>query len=107
MAAFNSSLSPERQRLIREMQRINFGRIERMTVSGGEPILSSAAKVVSTHKLKAENGPRPELCADDFLLKQEIVELFHIFDQLQDGQIDLIEVKYGLPFLVDVTEVLA
>ncbi|MFM7165229.1 MAG: hypothetical protein ACKO3T_08270 [Planctomycetaceae bacterium] len=102
-----SDLSEARYRLVESMQRINFGRIERLTVVSGQPMLGSAAKVVSTHKLKGENGPRVELNARDFLLKQEVIELFRILDELQDGLIDVIEVKYGLPFLVEVAEVLA
>jgi hypothetical protein len=102
---FKKHLSVARARLVELMQRINFGRIERMTIADGQPVLSSIGKAVSTHKLKGENGPRPELSAADFLLKQEIVELFGFLDDLQNGEIDLIEIKHGLPFLIEVTEV--
>lgn len=102
---FKKYLPVARARLLELMQRINFGRIERMDVADGLPVLSSIGKAVSTLKLKGENGPRPELSAADFLLKQEIVELFNFFDELQDGVIDLIEIKHGLPFLIEVTEV--
>lgn len=102
-----SDLSEARRRLVESMQRINFGRIEQLTVVSGNPMLESAAKVVSTHKLKGANVPRVELNAPDFLLKQEVSELFRILDELEDGLIALIEVKHGLPFLVEVAQVLA
>ena len=38
------------------------------------------------------------------LLKQQVLELFRLFDQLRDGVVELIEVKDGLPFRVRVAE---
>ncbi len=105
MALFNSSLSPERQKLIREMQKVNFGRIDGLVIRNGEPILHPRPVVVREIKLAGENGPRPELGAADFLLKQQVVELFGFFDELQDGVIDVLEIKHGLPFRMIVTEV--
>lgn len=102
-----SEVSEARFRLIESMQRINFGRIEGLRISGGEPVLRSPTKVVSTRKLRGENGSRPELSAPDFPLKQEVVELFRMFDELQDGQIDLIGIQYGLPVVVEFAGVLA
>ena len=102
---FKRQLSAARAQLVELMQRINFGRIERMSVVNRQPVLSSIGKALSTIKLKSENGPRAELESSDFLLKQEIVELFGFLDDLQNGEIDLIEIKHGLPFLIEVTEV--
>jgi hypothetical protein len=59
---------------------------------------------VREHKFGGENGPRPELATTNFLLKQQVVELFAFFDQLQDGEIDVLEIKHGLPFRMIVTE---
>ena len=84
------------------MQRINFGRIERMSVVNRQPVLSSIGKALSTIKLKSENGPRAELESSDFLLKQEIVQLCDQLDEIGDGEINLIEVKHGLPFLLEI-----
>jgi hypothetical protein len=41
----------------------------------------------------------------DFALKQQVVELFAFFDELQNGIIDVLEIKHGLPFRMIVTEV--
>ena len=43
----------------------------------------------------------------DFLLKQQVVELFAFFDELQNGVIDVLEIKHGLPFRMVVREVAA
>jgi len=105
MAHFNGSLSPQRKQLIRELQRINFGRIDCLMIRSGEPVLDPPPRKQVEIKFAGENGPRPELAANDFLLKQQVVELFAFFDQLQDGVIDALEIKHGLPFRVIVTEV--
>lgn len=100
---FKRHLSAARIQLVELMQRINFGRIERLPIVNGEPLLTAIGKAVSTHKLKGENGPRPELEAADFPLKQDVVELCRLLDEIGDGEVELIEVKHGLPFLVEVS----
>jgi hypothetical protein len=104
MALSNLTLSPERRQLIREMQRINFGQIRALALCGGQPVFAPVPSIVREHKFGGENGPRPELGAADFLLKQQVVELFALFDELQNGVIDTLEIKHGLPFRVIVTE---
>jgi hypothetical protein len=87
------------------MQRMNFGRIEALVVRNGQPVLTPPPTMIREHKFGAENGPRPELGAADFLLKQQVIELFDFFDELRDGVIDVLEIKHGLPFRMIVTEV--
>ncbi|MCA9259622.1 MAG: hypothetical protein KDA61_10505 [Planctomycetales bacterium] len=98
-------LSACRSHLLELMQCVNFGRIEHLSIIGGEPILDPRPVVVREHKFGGENGPRPEIDAADFLLKQQVVELFAFFDELQDDIIDVLEIKHGLPFRMIVTEV--
>ena len=105
MAHFQSSLSPERQRLIRDMQRINFGRIDGLVIRDREPVLDPGPRKQVEIKFGGANGPRSELGASDFALKQQVVELFAFFDALDNGTIDVLEIKHGLPFRVIVTEV--
>lgn len=100
-------LSTYGTRLIELLQRINFGRLEGLQVRNGEPILKSSPVVIREHKFGGDNGIRPELAAGDFLLKQQVVELFDYFDELQNGVIDVLEIKPGLPFRMIVKEVLA
>jgi hypothetical protein len=102
-----ASLSPARRRLLERFQQINYGRVERLTVQAGEPVFEPPPRVVREYKLGAENGPRPELNASDYLLKAAVIELFGVLDRLPDGTIDVIEVKAGLPFRVIVAEAAA
>lgn len=107
MAGKKSNLGTSRQLLLQEMQRINFGRIEGLKFAAGEPVLDPRPVLVREHKFGGENGPRAELATNDFLLKQQVVELFAFFDQLRDGEIEVLEIKHGLPFRMIVREVAA
>ena len=100
------TLSPARRRLLALMQGINFGRIERLVVRDGEPVFDPAPRVVREIKFGGENGPRPEVKAQDFVLKAQTVELFTSLGRLGDGTVECIEVQHGLPFRMKVEEVL-
>jgi len=98
-------LSSSRARLVELMQSINFGRIERLSVRNGQPVLHPSPAIVREHLFGGENGPRPESASADFLLKRKVLDLFAFLDQLKNGTIDVLEIKHGLPFRATVTEV--
>ena len=99
-----SSLSTSQKRLLEAMQKMNFGRIENLSIRGGEPVLNPAPRVVKDVKLGADNGARPELESDDFALKREHIELFENLKQLGNGTIECIEIKAGLPFRITIEQ---
>lgn len=91
-------LSPERARLVRLFQTINFGRIEELEIRSGEPQFNPAPRVFMEVKLDADDGPRPESQLSDFALRQPVERFFERLAQLKDGTIERIEVRHGLPF---------
>ncbi len=99
-----SGLSTSRRGLVELMQNINFGRIERISVDAGEPVLNPAPVIVREIKFGGDNGPRPEAHSEDFLLKSEIMELFSHFDRVGNCQIETLEIKHGLPFRMLIRE---
>jgi hypothetical protein len=94
----------EGQRLVEEMQQINFGRLEYLPVRNGLPGRDKRTRIIRTVKLGGENEPRPEHQLGNFELKREVIELFSRLRQLGNGLILSLEVKYGLPFVMDVEE---
>ena len=102
--ASKASLSPARRRLLEICQKINFGRIENLSIRDGEPVLDPLPSIVQQLKFGGENGPRPELGTADCCLKEEHVQLFDVFDQLQNGVIATLEVQNGLPFRATLKE---
>ena len=99
-----SSLSPARRRLLDLMSDIHFGRIERLAVSGGEPVFDPPPKVVRKIKIGGENGPRQERSERDFVLKEKHREFLDHLADLGNGTISRIEVQVGLPFSMEIEE---
>ena len=97
-----SSLSDSHRHLVELMQRLNFGRIQNLAVRDGAPVFDPAPKVIQKVKIGGDNGPRPELSCEDFLLKRQTVELLEAISDLGDGTVLIIDVKHGLPFAVEI-----
>ena len=97
-------LTPARGRLVELMQRINFGRIEDLTVRDGEPGFDPPPQVVREIKFGGENGPRQEVSVEDFALKSQATQLFAQLDCLGSGTVLSLDIKHGLPFRMSVKE---
>ena len=86
------------------MQRINYGRIEELSVRWGEPVMDPPPRVVREVKFGGENGPRPETAKEDFFLKAQVRDLFAQLEALGNAVVHCIEVRRGLPFRMTVEE---
>lgn len=95
-------VSRPRQALIELGQFLNHGWIEDLPVRGGEPVMDPRPVFYHHFKFKAENGPRNESTLDDFVLKDEHLELMAFLDRFKDGLIKRLDFKGGLPFDMDV-----
>ena len=99
-----ASLSSQKRHLLELMQQLNFGWIKGLNVRDGEPVFDPPPVVVRDIKFGGSNGARPELEANDFTLKKELIEFFAELDRLGNGTVDLIEIKHGLPFRMSIKE---
>ena len=80
------------------MQRINFGRIEGLSIRRGEPVFEPAPRIIQDIKIcGGENGPMAEVARDDFALKSQVVEMFEHLSRLDEGSVAVIHVQHGLP----------
>lgn len=86
------------------MQQLGYGRIKRLIVSGGEPIMDPPPKVLRHKRLTGTRRTRPDAQRGDFILKRQLVELFDEFDRLGNGVVDTIKVQDGLPCGFDIEE---
>lgn len=97
-------LSEARRRLLRLMQDVNFGRIT-LRVRDGEPDVARPWRTRRTVKLAGgENGPRRETDVADFELCREQVALLDALSGVRDNESVTIEVRHGLPFLVEIEQ---
>jgi hypothetical protein len=97
-----SDLTPARQQLVQICRDLGFGSIRNLRIVAGEPVLRSPSSIVRDIVFGKQNGPRDAEACDDFALKSQVVELFSYLDQLGDGVIELLVVKHGLPFQMQV-----
>jgi len=107
MADLKSSLTLSQQKLLTEMQRINYGRIEKLVVRCGQPVLTPPPRIIREIKFGGENGPRTEVGKPDFTLKAQVRDMFAQLEALGDGVIPRLEIQRGLPFRMTVEEVYA
>ena len=89
------------------MQALNFGRIENLRIRNGAPDFGQAPRVIRDVKFGGDAGPRPELQSEDFLLKEPVRLLFEQIGELEDATIHSLEVKHGLPFRMQIEELVA
>jgi hypothetical protein len=97
-------LSEPWKRLVGMMQCVNFGRIT-FFVRSGAPDFTQKVRTVRTVKLPVgDNCPRPEVASADFELRKEVISLRDQVAKAPDGARVTVEVKYGLPFLIEIEE---
>ena len=92
-----SELSPPRQALIRQCQRMDFGRILSLEVRNGEPVLGPATAVLLDVKLDSAETSRPEHNPVDFVVCGAIVRLLATLDAIGNGSVEHVEVRAGIP----------
>lgn len=66
-------------------------------MEAAEPVFDGSSALVPDVKLDSEEGPRPELMLDDFVLSDEVARLLRRLDQIRDGTVRRIEVRGGIP----------
>jgi len=100
----SAQLSHQGQRLITWMRSIRFGRIENLQIRCGEPVLDPSPRIVREYKFGVVSEKDASNVPGNFTLKSEVVELFRVFTKLQDGRVDVLELRHGLPFRLVVTD---
>jgi len=96
-------LSEARARLLKTMRRMRYGSIRNLAVLGGEPVFRPPPTIVRTVKFGCRsNPPRPAGPLTALAESDKVQELFSELEQMGSGTVKLIEVKDGLPFLMDI-----
>jgi hypothetical protein len=92
-----TQLSTPRQALVRLFQSVNFGQIIGLTIRNGDPVFHPGPTILLEVKLDADEGERPEVSLADFTLNAEVRRLLAHLDLLQDGTVERIDVRSGVP----------
>jgi len=97
-------LNKQQQQLIELMQSINFGRVLNISVVNGNPKFTSKTIIEREIKLAGQNGVRPEIGQEDFIIKKEVSTLLEHLSLMGNGTVRQLEIKHGLPFLLRIEE---
>ena len=100
-----STLSLGRQRLVREMQTLGYGRLHNREVFDGEPVYDPPPMRTRVLLLGGRGQDVSTAHQTDFVLKKEHRELFVLFDREQTLLIEELVVENGLPIRVVLSEV--
>jgi hypothetical protein len=76
---------------------MNYGYIQRLEVKNSEPIVNPETLVWVEIRLDADEGARAEVDLADFAVSHEISQLMARLDVIQNGTIEKIEVRGGIP----------
>lgn len=93
-------LTPEGKRLISLVICIQFGRIESLHIAGGQPVLDPLPRIVREIKFGSEVSPGVPADRSNSVPKRQVQELLDLMRQVENGVIDVLEVRHGLPFRV-------
>ena len=99
------SLSPARRRLLELMQEVHFGRLEALDVRDGEPVLEPSPRVARDIVFGKDNAPHRARRQGDFAIKQQVIELFDLFDQERSLRVERLVIQNGLPVRMTVAGV--
>ena len=97
-------LSEPRRCLLQMMQALGYGRIKRLRIKDGEPVLSPPPKRERVHLFGRRTGRSRRQRPTDFVLKNKQVELFEIFDRDETLVIKELVIEDGLPVRMTVAE---
>jgi len=99
-----NGLSPPRQRLVEQMQKIGFGRIEGLLISNHQPQWRPAPRVLRDVVLGKDNSPRRSGAQRDFTLKGTVRDLFRHLDTIKGTAKVRIVVQDGLPIRLTIEQ---
>lgn len=94
-------LTAQQRSLVDLMREHQFGRLENISIRGGQPILDGNLKVVRLARLGGESGGTKVPHTDEFELKQAVRDLLDELARIQNGTVVRLEFRHGLPCLLE------
>lgn len=97
MSLDTKSLTPARRWLVHRMHQTVHGTMHNLVVQNGEPVIDPPPKIKQSVKLGSKRNALKSV-SQNFLLKDQHVELFQIMEKTGNGVISKVVIQDGLPF---------
>ena len=91
------SLTSGQSRTLKIIEKLGFGRIERLSIRDGQPCYDQPPRIVQEVKLGSEPEWHPDHSSPDCPIMKEFERLFSQLNHLCMGVVD-IEVRHAVPF---------
>ncbi len=98
-------LSVSQRKLLILMEKVSYGRINNLEIRKGEPVVSEKSTIMRDMKLGADDSYAA--IGDDFQLKKKVIDFFEELMKIKEGFIRKIEIRGGLPILIQLEEKIA
>jgi hypothetical protein len=98
-------LGTSERRFLRAMQELGHGQFESVRIDIGELVLDPWPATIRSIKFGSPTPNRPVLESAEFELKYQVAEFFAQVRSIKSGLIRVLEVRGGLPFSMDLTDV--
>ena len=95
-------LLPSERSFVSAMQDLGFGRFESIQIRAGELMLVPWPTTIRGVKFSSGDAPAPRTLPDEFQLKRQVVEFLEYVRAVDEGGIRCLEVRYGLPWTMEV-----
>lgn len=96
-------ITPDQRKLVDIMSECQFGRIEHFDFRDGQPLFGPETRIVRVAHLGGGESGAKVPNGEEFELKQAVRDLFDELARLNNGTIVRLEVKRGLPCLLETT----
>jgi hypothetical protein len=97
-------LRPSERRFVNAMQALGYGRFESLRIQRGELVLDPWPTTVRSVKFGTATPNRPDEMSAKFELKHETAQLFEFVRSIDAGEIQVLEVRGGLPFAMEIAK---
>jgi hypothetical protein len=98
----HQDLNPGAKLLVTAMERLGFGRFERLQIRDGEPVVVPWPMTVQGLRIGACLAHNPRTGAKEVTLKHQVIELLDYMRNIGAGEILVLEFRHGLPFSMEV-----
>src|SRR3972149_2010547 len=89
------------RRFLVAMRHLRFGRFEFLQIRSGEVVLDPWPTTVRDVKFASQENV-PHTAAEEFALKDQVVDLFEYIRGVDAGEIRTLEIRHGLPFSMEI-----